>query len=156
MLKTEGELRDRAYQLARIASFAMLGFIALVSLWTPFLSPDIAERWFTFPGLFVVLPIPTLTLLAAAGLVWGLYARKDWVPFPSAIALFGLCFAGLGVGIAPYIVPRAITIRDAAAPDSSLMFMLVGALILLPLILAYTAYAYWVFRGKVDPQEGYH
>ena len=156
VLKTEGALRDRAYQLARIAGAATLGFIALVSLWTPFLSPEIAERWFTVPGLIFVLPVPTLTLAAAAGLIWGLYARKDWAPFPSAITLFGLCFAGLGIGVAPYIVPRAITIREAAAPESSLMFMLVGALILLPLILAYTAYAYWVFRGKVDPTEGYH
>ena len=156
VLKTEGGLRDRAYALARVAGVSTLGFIALVSMWTPFLSPDIAERWFTFPWLFFVLPVPTLTLLAAAALVWGLYTKRDWAPFPSTIAIFGLCFAGLGIGIAPYVVPRAITIRDAAAPDSSLMFMLVGALILLPLILAYTAYAYWVFRGKIDPSEGYH
>ncbi|WP_022701142.1 cytochrome d ubiquinol oxidase subunit II [Oceanicaulis alexandrii] len=156
VMKTEGGLRDQAYRLARIAALATLGFIGLVSLWTPFLSPDIAERWFSFPRLLYVLPVPTLTVLAAAILLWGLWSKKDWAPFPSVIALFGLCFGGLGIGIAPYVVPRAITIREAAAPDSSLMFMLVGALILLPMILAYTAYAYWVFRGKVDPAEGYH
>ena len=78
------------------------------------------------------------------------------IPFPATIGFFALCFAGLGISIAPYIVPRAITIQAAAAPDSSLLFMLVGALVLLPLILAYTAYSYWVFRGKVDPEAGYH
>jgi len=156
ILKTEGELRERAYGLARTAGIATLVFIGIVSLWTPFLSPEIADRWFQFPQLLFVLPVPTLTAILAAALAWGLYKRRDWVPFPTTIALFGLCFAGLGIGIAPYVVPRAVTIQQAAAPDSSLLFMLVGALILLPMIIAYTAYSYWVFRGKMDPEQGYH
>ena len=156
ILKTEGGLRDRVYTLAKRAFVGTLVLIGLVSLWTPFLSPEIAERWFTFPQLLFVLPVPTLTAILAGLIGWALIKRNDYIAFPSTIALFGLCFAGLGIGIAPYIVPRAITIQDAAAPDSSLLFMLVGALILLPLILAYTAYSYWVFRGKVDPEAGYH
>ena len=72
-----------------------------------------------------------------------------------ALALFGLSFVGLGVSMFPYVVPGAVTIWEAAAPDSSLLFMLVGASVLIPIILAYTAYAYWVFRGKVG-HEGYH
>ena len=100
--------------------------------------------------------MPTFTAILAATLGWSLIKRKDAIAFPTTIGLFALCFAGLGIGITPYIVPRAITIQEAAAPDSSLLFMLVGAVILLPLILAYTAYSYWVFRGKVDPDAGYH
>lgn len=156
ILKTEGSLRTRVYALAKRAFIGTLTLIGIVSLWTPFLSPDIAERWFTLPQLLFVLPVPTITVILAGMIGWGLIKRNDYLPFPSAIALFGLCFAGLGIGIAPYIVPRAITIQEAAAPDSSLLFMLIGALILLPLILAYTAYSYWVFRGKVDPEAGYH
>ena len=156
IMKTEGGLRDKSYQLARLTGLATLSFVGVVSLWTPFLSPEIADRWFTFPQLLFVLPVPILTLTLAGTLGWGILKRRDNVPFPSAIGLFGLCFAGLGIGISPYIVPRAITIHEAAAPDTSLAFMLVGAVVLLPLILGYTAYAYWVFRGKVDPKSGYH
>ena len=156
LLKTTGDLRERAYVLARIAGVATLGFIGVVSLWMPFLSPEIAARWFTFPQIVFVLPVPTLTAGLAALLAWGLMSRRDAVPFPASIGLFGLCFAGLGIGLYPYIVPRAISIQEAAAPDASLQFMLIGAVILLPMILAYTGYTYWVFRGKVDPDAGYH
>lgn len=156
VLKADGLLREQAYMFARWTALATLVFVGVVSIWTPFLSPDIAERWFTFPSLIFVMPVPTLTAFLAALLGWSLLKKKDAVPFPAAIGLFALCFAGLGIGIAPYIVPRAVTIHEAAAPDSSLGFMLVGAIILLPLIIAYTAYSYWVFRGKVDPEAGYH
>lgn len=156
VMKTGSGLRDQAYVIARKAALATLLFVGVVSLWTPLLSPEIAERWFSFPQLLFVLPVPVLTAILAAILGWSLLTEQDNVPFPAAIGLFALCFAGLGIGIAPYIVPRAVTIHEAAAPDSSLIFMLVGAVLLLPVILAYTAYTYWVFRGKVDPEAGYH
>ncbi|MFC7292675.1 cytochrome d ubiquinol oxidase subunit II [Hirschia litorea] len=156
VMKTEGELREKAYFCTRWAGVFTLAFVAIVSVWTPFLSPEIAERWFTFPHLMFVLPVPTMTAIIAALLAWGIIAKRDYVPFPSAIGLFSLCFVGLGIGMFPYIVPRAITVHDAAAPDVSLSFMLVGAVILVPLILSYTAYSYWVFRGKIDPEAGYH
>ena len=156
VLKATGDLRERAYVLARVAGITTLVFIGVVSLWMPFLSPEIAARWFTFPQLVFVLPVPTLTAVLAGLLGWGLIAKRDAVPFPASIGLFGLCFAGLGIGLYPFIVPGAISIQEAAAPDGSLRFMLIGALILLPMILAYTAYSYWIFRGKVDPDSGYH
>jgi len=156
VMKTEGILREKAYRISKITAVATLAFMGVVSLWTPFLSPEIAERWFTFPQLLFVLPVPTLVFILAGALAFGLLKRRDKLPFLATIGIFLLCFIGLGIGITPYIVPRAITIAEAAAPDKSLMFMLVGALILLPMILAYTAYSYWVFRGKVDPEAGYH
>jgi len=97
-------------------------------------------------------------LLAACafGLWHGLTHDKHLQPFLFALGLFVLSFAGLGISFYPYIVPGALTIKDAAAPDKSLAFLLVGAAVLIPIILCYTGYAYWVFRGKVDPEEGYH
>lgn len=156
VMKTEGILRDKAYAIAKPMAISTLAFMGVVSLWTPFLSPEIADRWFTFPQLLFVLPVPTLVFILAVVLGWGLLKRRDNIPFVATIGIFLLCFIGLGIGVTPYIVPRAVTIAEAAAPDKSLMFMLVGALILLPMILAYTAYSYWVFRGKVDPEAGYH
>jgi cytochrome d ubiquinol oxidase subunit II len=70
--------------------------------------------------------------------------------------VFVLSFVGLGISFYPYMIPGVLTIKEAAAPESSMKFLLVGAMILVPMILAYTAYAYWVFRGKIDPEEGYH
>jgi cytochrome d ubiquinol oxidase subunit II len=132
-------------------------FVCVVSIWTPLLSPEIYERWFTVPNLYFVAPVPVLTALVAALVGWGIWKRIDSVIYPATIALLGLCFVGLGVGLTPYIVPRAITIHEAAAPDSSLLFMLVGALIMLPLILGYTGYSYWIFRGKIRLEDGgYH
>jgi cytochrome d ubiquinol oxidase subunit II len=156
ILKTTGTLRDQAYRLARIAGLATLLFIGVVSIWTPLLSPEIAERWFSVPNFYYLSPIPTLTLIIAGLIAFGLRRQIDGLIYPCSIALMGLCFVGLGVGFLPYIVPRAITIHEAAAPDVSLEFMLIGAVILLPLILAYTAYSYWIFRGKLKTGEGYH
>lgn len=156
VLKTSADLRDHSYRLARLAGLITLGFVGLVSWWTPFLAPEISKTWFSMPTMLYVMPVPILTALLAVSLTWGLIRQKDAIPFPSAVGIFALCFAGLGIGIAPYIVPRAITIHEAAAPDSSLGLMLIGALIMLPLVIGYTAYSYWVFRGKTDPEAGYH
>jgi len=100
--------------------------------------------------------VPLLVLGCAALLARGLARRWEVVPFLASIGLFVLSYIGLGISFYPYIVPTSVTIWEAAAPDSSLRFLLVGAVILIPIILAYTAYAYWVFRGKVDPEGGYH
>lgn len=156
IMKSEGILREKAYGIARKTVFVTFFFMGIVSLWTPFLSPEIAERWFSWPNVLFVSPVPILVLVTSGVLLLGLKNRNDNTPFLASIALFLLCFIGLGIGITPYIVPRAITVAEAAAPDKSLMFMLVGAVILIPLILAYTAYTYYVFRGKMDPEAGYH
>ena len=153
--KTEGPLRDQARRYARILLPALLAAIGLVSLATPFLEGKYYERWFDTPGLFVTVPMPLL-VAAAAFMAWRSLGRDtDWHPFVWVLALFLLSMLGLGVSIWPDVIPGRISIWEAAAPYDSQLFMLVGSAVLIPLILAYTAWSYWVFRGKVG-EEGYH
>jgi cytochrome d ubiquinol oxidase subunit II len=155
-LKTAGPVQGRARRLALYAAGGTLVAIAAVSLWTPFLNPIYFTRWFQWPTAYFSAIVPLLLAVCAFGLWQGLTRGRHLQPFLSALGLFVLSFAGIGVSFYPYIVPGALTIKEAAAPDASLGFLLVGAAILVPIILAYTGYAYWVFRGKVDPAEGYH
>ncbi|SEL00852.1 cytochrome d ubiquinol oxidase subunit II [Jannaschia helgolandensis] len=156
ILKTTGDLRDRAYALAPGLVIATLGAIALVSAVTPFLEGAYWQNWFAWPRILLVAPVPLAVVGVAILLFRMLAARRDGWPFVLMLTLFGLCFVGLGVSIFPFIVPGAITIYQAAAPEISQRFILVGVSILIPIILAYTAYAYWVFRGKIDIDAGYH
>lgn len=156
ILKTEGHLRDDAYRLARPLLFAVLAAIVAVSLATPFLQVEYWRRWFTWPTVALAAPVPLLVGLVALALIRALAARRDRWPFILTLALFALCFAGLGISMFPWIVPGALTIHDAAAPEKSQRFLMTGVVLMIPVILAYTGYAYWVFRGKVDPQAGYH
>lgn len=130
--------------------------MGIVSLWTPFLEPVYLQRWFGWPTAIFSIVVPLLVLGCLYLLLKGIRDRHDVQPFIAALGLFVLGYIGIGISFYPYMVPPSLTIWDAAAPDESLAFLLVGALVLIPMILAYTAYAYWVFRGKVDPEEGYH
>ena len=154
-MKTEGRVQERARRLAFWFASGMLVAIAAVSAATPFLDAEYARRWFSWPGVLLSAQVPILVMIVATLLFLSLRRKHDYAPFLLALGLFSLGGAGLGISIFPDLIPGKITIWDAAAPDSSLSFMLVGALILIPIILAYTAYAYWIFRGKVK-DEGYH
>ncbi|MDB5501114.1 MAG: cytochrome d ubiquinol oxidase, subunit [Tardiphaga sp.] len=156
VMKTEGELRDRAYRLSWWLLFAMLGAIGAVSLATPFLDAEYARRWFAWPNVLATAPVPIAVAVVTALLLRSLRAQQDYRPFFLALTLFALSYAGLGISMWPYIVPRSITIWQAAAPDNSLVFMSYGIAVLVPLILAYTGWAYYVFRGKVRAGAGYH
>jgi cytochrome d ubiquinol oxidase subunit II len=156
VLKTEGGLRDRAYHLCWYLLFAMLAAIGTVSIATPFLHIQYAQRWFTWPNVVLTAPVPIAVAAVAVALLRALANRHDSQPFYLVLALFALSYAGLGISMYPYIVPQSITIWQAAAPENSQLFMLVGVAILIPLILGYTAWAYWVFRGKVQAGHGYH
>jgi cytochrome d ubiquinol oxidase subunit II len=156
VMKTAGELQDRAMGLARTFAAATLCAIVAVSLATPLLEEAYWERWFDWPNLALTAPVPIAVAVVAFLLFRALAARRDVQPFFLSLALFFLCFVGLGVSIWPNVVPGRISIWEAAAPRSSQVFMLVGVSVLIPMILCYTAYAYWVFRGKVDPEHGYH
>lgn len=156
IMKTEDGVQAHGFRLAWPAAIGTVAMVGAVSLWTPFLDPVYMDRWFSTPGLFLTAPVPILTALTVLSLGWGLLRRKDHQPFISAQILFVLCFIGLGISFYPNIVPPSVSIWDAAAPDESLGFLLVGTAVLLPIILAYTIYAYSVFRGKVRAGEGYH
>ena len=156
VLKTEGDLNVQMRRYAWWLGAGTLGLIGIVSLITPFLDPIYFERWFNLPGSLVSMVVPVVML----GLVWAFFTSlndgKDLQPFLSALGFFVVSFIAIGISFYPMMVPPSLTIWQVAAPDSSLAFALVGAVILIPIILAYTAYAYWVFRGKMDPAEGYH
>jgi cytochrome d ubiquinol oxidase subunit II len=156
IMKTEGSVQVRAYRLMQPLAVVVLVAIAAVSLWTPFLNDAIAERWFSWPNVAILSPVPILVAVVALALFRALARGYKVQPFLLALALFVLSYAGLGISLYPHIIPPAVTIWEAAAPPESLSFLLVGAVILLPIILAYTAHAYWVFRGKVRPDQGYH
>jgi cytochrome d ubiquinol oxidase subunit II len=156
VLKTEGELRDKAYRLSWPLVFAMLGAIGAVSLATPFLHIQYAQRWFTWPNVLFTAPVPIAVASVTALLLLSLANKQDSQPFFLSLALFVLSYVGLGISMWPYIVPQSITIWQAASPENSQLFMLVGVAVLVPLILGYTAWAYWVFRGKVKAEHGYH
>ncbi|WP_020594580.1 cytochrome d ubiquinol oxidase subunit II [Kiloniella laminariae] len=156
VLKTSGPVQDKAYDFAKPALWSFLGVILVVSLWTPFLNPVFMSRWFAVPQIFYTAPVPVFVCVAALVLFRGLKEKRDGSPFMASVTLFILTYVGLGISFFPYMVPPGLTIWQAAAPDESLAFLLAGTAVLVPLILIYTSYSYWVFRGKVDPGEGYH
>ena len=153
--KTEGEIQADARRYARILLPVMFVAIGAVSLATPFIEPKYFARWFEFPGLIATIPMPVLVLGMTYALWRSLKRDVDWHPFLYALILFFLSMVGLAVSIWPDVIPGRVSIWQAAAPYESQLFMLVGAAVLVPLILAYTAWSYWVFRGKVG-EEGYH
>jgi cytochrome d ubiquinol oxidase subunit II len=156
VMKTEGALRDRAYHLSWLLLLAMLGAIGAVSIATPFLHVQYTQRWFAWPNIILTAPVPIAVAGVTVLLLRSLANKYDYQPFFLTLALFALSYAGLGISMYPFIVPQSITIWQAASPENSQIFMLFGVAVLIPLILGYTAWAYWVFRGKVKPESGYH
>lgn len=153
--KTDGTCQRHARRAAFWLGVATLSALAMVSAATPFLSYDYWRRWFAMPGAFAVAAVPLLVVISALTFFRSLERKSELLPFLMAIALFLLSFTGLGISIYPYIVPRAVTIWDAAAPRESQVFMLAGAAVIIPVILAYSAWSYWIFRGKAG-HTGYH
>ena len=156
VLKTEGELRDKAYRQSWFLLFAMLAAIGAVSIATPFLHIQYTQRWFSWPNIILTAPVPIAVAGVTVLLLRSLANKLDHQPFFLSLALFALSYAGLGISMWPYIVPQSITIWQAASPEKSQVFMLFGVAVLIPLILGYTAWAYWVFRGKVNSASGLH
>ncbi len=156
MMKTDGDIALRAAAKAKALLVAVLVFMAVVSVYTPLAIPRIAQRWFTMPNLIYLSPVPIVTAVIAFAEWRWIEARREVAPFLATIALFLLGYLGLAISTFPYIVPPALTIPDAAAAPSSQIFMLTGTLVLLPVILGYTAFTYWLFRGKVSEGAAYH
>jgi cytochrome d ubiquinol oxidase subunit II len=153
--KTEGSGQAHARRLAFRLGFGTLIAMTAVSAATPYLHYDYWRRWFSMPNVLFTAQVPLLVLITSAIFVWSLRRGAERLPFLMTLALFVLNFVGLGISVFPYLVPRAVTIWDAAAPERSQGFMLIGVAVILPVILAYTVWAYWVFRGKAGT-HGYH
>ncbi|MGH6614550.1 cytochrome d ubiquinol oxidase subunit II [Sphingomonas sp.] len=153
--KTEGGAQQHAYRLARWSGPITLVAIGAVSLATPFLDHDYYSRWFQMPGLLLTALVPLLIAALSLAFWHALGRGAQSLPFLLVLAVFALCFVGLGISMYPFFVPDQVTIWDAAAPESSQVFMLIGAGVMIPIILGYTGWAYWVFRGKVGT-DGYH
>ncbi|CAI08750.1 cytochrome d ubiquinol oxidase subunit II [Aromatoleum aromaticum] len=156
IVKTQGPLQARMIAIARPLTWILLAVIIAISVWTPLAREDIAQRWFTWPHLLWFAPVPILVALTAWQLLQRLRRAPDIAPFVLTLFLVFLGYSGLGISLWPNIVPPGITIWEAAAPPQSMGFTLVGALLIIPLILMYTAWGYYVFRGKVDETQGYH
>ena len=154
-IKVEGRAEDHAYRLAWVAGLATLVLMVAVSLYTPFLDKQYWQRWFAMPNILFATQVPLLTGILFFALGRSLRKRRRYRPFLIALGIFLLGMIGLGISMWPYVVPDSITIWQAAAPERSQLFMLVGAVVIIPIILGYTGWSYWVFRGKVG-QEGYH
>ena len=153
--KLDGEGQAHARKLALRAGVATLALMGAVSVYNVLLNAEYAARWLTAPEIYFAAPVPILTAIVGIALLRAVMKNRDAQPFWLALLLFLFGMAGLGITIWPNVVPPDVTIWDAAAPERSQIFMLVGVAITMPLIIAYTAWAYWVFRGKVD-DEGYH
>ena len=155
-IKTEGDLHARALKWARGAVFLTAAGVAAISLVTPFTSPGIMEKWFSWPRFAYLAPLSLLTAAALAGILGSLTrlqrgdSRRDWVPFVLSVWIFVFAFAGLAYSLFPYLVVDRMTIWEAAAAPESLRFVFVGACIVLPMIVAYTVFAYRVFWGKAN------
>jgi cytochrome bd ubiquinol oxidase subunit II len=156
VIKTEGALQDWARGLGRRCLIGTVIGVGVVSLWTPYIDAQIASRWFSWPNIAYLAPVPLITL----GLVWytwrSLNEQSEYGPFFASLGLFVMSYIGIAISLWPMIVPGHFTLREAAASPSTQAFLLVGTLFLLPVILVYTAWSYWVFRGKVRSDIGYH
>ena len=156
VLKTEGALQDWARRLGRFAFIGVVVAIAIVSLWTPLLSPTIATRWFSWPHIAFLWPVPLITAVIALFEWRSLNDRSEAAPFLGAVALFVMSYLGIAISLFPLIVPYKYTLWDAASSEATQAFLLMGTLVLLPVVLMYTGWSYWVFRGKVRADIGYH
>jgi cytochrome d ubiquinol oxidase subunit II len=156
VLKTEGEIQERARRYGQLWLAGVLVALLLVSVWTPLMNEQIFRRWFSWPNILLLSPVPIATALVAFGTWRALSGTSQSGAFIGAIGLFALSYAGIAISLWPMIVPYHYTLWQAASSPSTQAFLMVGTLFLLPVILVYTSWSYWVFRGKVRADVGYH
>jgi len=156
ILKTDGELQRWARRAGLVCLFGVLIAVLAVSVWTPIVDPGIAKRWFSWPNILFLSPVPVITALIAIAEWYTLAHDYEIAPFLGAIGLFLMSYIGIAISLWPMIVPPHYTLWQAASSESTQAFLLIGTLFLLPIILMYTAWSYWVFRGKVRGDLGYH
>jgi len=156
VLKTEGDIQERARRHGRICLAGVLVGILAVSIWTPLMSDEVSSRWFSWPNILILSPVPIATALVAVGTWRAVNGVSQAGTFIGAAGLFALSYAGITISIWPMVVPHHFTFDQAASSPSTQAFLLVGTLFLLPIILVYSSWSYWVFRGKVRADVGYH
>ncbi len=156
VMKTDGDLQRRTRTLLKPSSLVLLAFIGVISLWTVLGQPAVAQRWFGGHNFVYFAPVPLLVLACVIGIFRSADSGHEARAFILMEAIIFLGYSGLLISIFPNIVPPTLSIWAASAPRSSQIFVLVGVVIILPIILSYTALSYWVFRGKVHGDEGYH
>ncbi len=157
IIKTDGELQTHARRWGRIAFIGVLIAVGIVSLWTPLMNAAIAERWFSWPNIAFLAPVPLVTAMLGAFTWLALGGRYgDPAPFFGALGLFLMSYAGIAISLWPMIVPPVYSLGAAASSESTQAFLLIGTLVLIPIILVYTGWSYWVFRGKVRGDFGHH
>jgi len=156
ILKTEGEVQRQARRQARWCMVGVLGAIAIVSVWTPLADADIARRWFTWPNVAFFAPVPAVTAAIAVWQWRSLNDGSEAAPFLGTLGLFLMSYLGIAISLFPMVVPHRYDLWQAASSPSTQAFLLIGTVVLLPIILIYTAWSYWVFRGKVRGDLGYH
>ncbi|UYG09396.1 cytochrome d ubiquinol oxidase subunit II [Halomonas sp. M4R1S46] len=154
IMKSEGHTQEWAYRLAPRLLLAVLAVFAVISLWTPFVDDYVRDRW--FGQLHLIWIFPALALASAAWLWRSVRERREGQPFIATLGLFIFTYLGLVVSKWPVIVPPDYTLWEAASAPESQLFLLLGMLFVIPIVLTYTAWTYWVFRGKVREGEGYH
>ena len=147
ILKTDGELQEKSIAWAKWGLIWVALGVALISLATPLVSETVRAKWFAFPNLIFLSPLPVGTLLAGV-MLWKSLGKSEWKPFAFTVAIYVLAFLGLAYSLFPFVVMDRLTIWEAAAHESALKFMLIGTLIVLPFLVGYTLYSYRVFRGK--------
>jgi cytochrome d ubiquinol oxidase subunit II len=154
ILKTEGALQDWAYRITPRLLIMVVAVFIIISIWTPMMDPMVKSRWFDQLSLIWLLPVGALISMAI--LVRALLKRQEALPFVATMGIFIFTYLGLAASKLPYIVPPNYTLWDAASAGESQLFLLIGLLFVIPFVLMYTAWTYWVFRGKVKAGMGYH
>ncbi len=156
ILKADGKTQSWARKCSIYVSFYILGFMGLVSLWMPYINKNIKELWFSYPNIAYLSPVPILVIIVFILHERALTKGSEYPPFILSILLFVLNYFGIAISIWPWIVPYQIDIWQASASPESQSILVVGVLALLPMILGYTAYSYYVFRGKVSEKSFYN
>ncbi len=156
IIKTGGVIQQRARRHGRICLLGVLACVLVVSVWTPLVNPDIAQRWFSWPNVAWLAPVPVITALIAWAEWRALHGTFEAGPFLAAVGLFLMSYIGIAISLWPMIVPHTYTLWEAASAPKTQAFLLIGTVFLLPVVLLYTGWSYWVFRGKVRADIGYH
>lgn len=156
IIKTTGPVQQRAYTQAWYAAWAVAAFMFVVSVWTPAAAPDIVHRWWTLPRILFVWLFPVMGVAGFIFFLKSVKERSERKPFLASLIMFFSAYLGLQSGVFPYAIIPDVTIYEAAAQPYTQKITLIGVVIILPVVLGYTIYSYWVFRGKVSEDEGYH